>query len=326
MTGQISGGKHGVTQWPEIVPDADRVTAYTEAPSPIIVPTVLGISRDSLAYWQSMTCFFNKQWFPERDRVTLPFCFFHIVKYSETHTVETSKKRVIVYEPQEALQSVNVARDPVRPGLMQTIADNIVLEPKEYRLEVIVPFTPLGRYVRQGADVMQSLFDTFIGALGGKDMSSSSIDWMRTKINEEFTERAISAIGEVSSIPGLAQNNFSALDSGNMVNKNSLDAMFERGNILQFKTWMGQDYKYVVIVNKVLEKRGTEDDVWRGELTLRELPVLSLSRVTGATQAINRSWVMGMTNKLGALAFGKENVGFEVPAFRAVLQEDEQKE
>jgi hypothetical protein len=62
----------------------------------VLVRTVLNIERDVMQYWQGMTCLFNKWWFPEPDRKTLPFCTFHITNYSETQSATKSTKRVIL--------------------------------------------------------------------------------------------------------------------------------------------------------------------------------------------------------------------------------------
>jgi hypothetical protein len=123
-----------------------RVAEKEGDPVGIMVPTVLNISRDELAYWQNITYLYNRDWYIEQDRVTLPFCFFHIMKMSEDWQNETSKKRVILYEPASEKDSGEDASNPVRVGVMQTIVDNIVLQPKTYRIEAIVPFQPVGRY------------------------------------------------------------------------------------------------------------------------------------------------------------------------------------
>ena len=285
---------------------------------PIVVPTVLNLSRDMLQYWKSVTCFFNKWWFPERDRVTLPFCFFNIVKYSETHKASVSEKRVILYEPPEVTDAAVAAiRDPVRPGLMQTIADNAVISPKEYKLEIVVPFLPFGNNIRQGVDMMRTVTDIFINGEQGISGDSAAYILAQMADASTFTERARMALANQSAVFGSEHSH--PLDAESMVNKNSLDAMFERGNIIQFKTWMGFDYKYVIILDKTVEKRGTEDNVWRGSITLREMPVLSLAPVVGDVKPINRTWAVGTTDASGRLALGQERVSRTVPAFKALV-------
>jgi hypothetical protein len=59
------------------------------------------MSTDALEYWNSLTCFYDRYWTPEPDKVTLPICTFSVTDISPVYSVETSKKRVLVYEQKE---------------------------------------------------------------------------------------------------------------------------------------------------------------------------------------------------------------------------------
>jgi hypothetical protein len=267
--------------------------------APILVRTVVdGISKDAISYWQNMTCFFNQWWYPQPERITFPFCFFHITKYSESHSLETSKKRIIMYDPPEERGAQQTTRqDPVRRGLMQTMVDNTVIQPKTYNIEAIVPFLPFGRYVNQGVFV-GSVFNALAGQMGAAGISQSDIDYLERQLNTTgMLQRIKPAQRDQKFI--LEQETQTMTNSDAMVNKNSLDQMFETGAIVQFKTWMGFDYKYVIIRDKTIEKRAGEDDVWRVSMTLEEMPILSLTPIKGSTAKTDRTWTMGVVNRLG---------------------------
>lgn len=300
-----------------------------ESHNPVLVRTVLSLSRDAIAYWQNMTCFFNRWWTPDPDRVTLPFCFFHTVKYGESHKIETSQKRVIMYEPPESLGNRDLnLRDPVRHGLMQTIVDNAVIQPKEYRLEVIVPFMPFGRYVRQGV-ALSSLLSESLAFFGRDDsIAPSSIDYIQQQFSSVYgiTGLATAAGRAMDDQDNIIEKEIGNLmNSDGMVNKNSLDAMFARGSIVQFKTWMGFDYKYVIIADKTAEKRSTEDDVWRVSLTLKDLPILSLTPARGVSNRVDRAWMINTINRYGE-AVGSPRVSAQMPYYRALAVETEAEE
>jgi len=134
----------------------------------IIVPTVLQMATDALNYWTSMMCLYDRYWEPDPDRVTLPVCMFHVKKIVPARTVEVSKKRVILYEPQqdESITTEEKA-DQMRHGVMQSIVDNAVKQPVTYSAELIVPFQPIGRYVAEGAKTISDMIAAMSDLFGG---------------------------------------------------------------------------------------------------------------------------------------------------------------
>lgn len=272
---------------------------------PINVQTVLNIKQDSLNYWQNLTCFFNRWWYPEPDRITLPYCFFHIIKYTERDMLEIGEKRMILYEPPEEGVAAD-EKSPVRSGLMQTIADNIVIRPKEYELEVIVPFMPFGRYVKQGIETAK-LFTETLGVFGGVQggISADSVAYITDQLASVngyngYAQVANSAFTFQDDV--ITPESSGIISSDNQVNKNSLDAMFNQGVILEFKTWMGFDYKYVIITEKTAEKRPDEDDVWRVHLTLKEVPILTLAPKKGEVSSASKPWLTTAIDYYGNVA------------------------
>lgn len=257
----------------------------------IMVRTVLNLSKSTIDYWQNITCLYNPYWFSEQDRVTLPFCFFHVVKYSELSKAETSKKRIIMYSPPTEESGAQKMLDPIGQSAMQTIVDNTVIQPKTYRMELLVPFMPFGRYVRQGVELSSLITET----LNMLDVDRITLDNVKQQFRDAY------------GLEGFATHARYALDmqdtqlqNETMVNKHSLDAMFERGGVLKLKTWMQNTFKYITITDMTAEKRGSEDNYWRVDLTAEERPILSLTPLSGPLNKVDRDLkkIIGAYSKL----------------------------
>jgi hypothetical protein len=169
----------------------------------------------------------------------------------------------------------------MRPGVMQTITDNMVKQPKTYQLEIIIPFQPIGRYISEG---IKTYFDMVAG------FSDLLKDTSATDVWEGMFSTVFSLLKTANTAAEFA-GKLPNMDGVSYINKNSLEAMAESGRSLCMKMWTGFDYKYVVITGMSIEKKPLEDDVFRGTLQLQEMPVLA---VTPPRQmlpvVINRNW------------------------------------
>jgi hypothetical protein len=246
----------------------------------IIVPTVLQMAADAVSYWTSLTCLYDRYWTAEPDRVTLPICMFHIKKITSTFSNEVSKKRVILYEPEndEKISTADLA-DNMRPPVMQTIVDNAVKNPRTYTMEVIVPFQPIGRYVTEGVKTITDMI-TGIGDLVGGEGGAGLTNVWEGIFSSVFAllKTGSQLTGLVGKLPGMA--------GVSCINMNSLEAMAESCRTLCMKMWTGYDYKYVMITGLSYDKEPDEDDVFRATLTLQEIPVLSITRPKSRKPAV----------------------------------------
>jgi hypothetical protein len=240
----------------------------------VIIPTVLQIAEDAISYWTSMTCLYDKYHVVDQDRATLPFCLFHVTEITPIFAVETSKERIILYEPSgdEHLTAKEMSNQ-LRENVIRVVVDNSVKQPTIYQVEAIVPFQPLGRYVKQGVKTMTD---------------------MVTTIGEMFHEIAGDVLGSIFA-PAIAtvgmidkftdtMNKLQSMDGSAMINVNSLEAMASSCRVLCMKMWTGYDYKFVQMTNMTYKKRGTEDDVVRATFTLQEKPILAVSKPSNMTK------------------------------------------
>jgi hypothetical protein len=235
----------------------------------IIVPTVLQISSDILAWFTSMTCLYDRYWREEQERVTLPIAMFHVKKISEVWQTETSKKRVIMYEPPSSKPADNKLSDGLRTGVMQTVVDNIVRQPKTYQMEIIVPSQPVGRYIGEGIESSLAVINGIMGLFGDDVKGVADI------VSSVFSAGSaiLSMVRTAAEMAGKLPNR----DGVSFINKNSLEAMADSSRILTMKMWTGYEYKYVAITGMTLDKQPQEDDVFRGTLQLQEMPILTMT-------------------------------------------------
>jgi hypothetical protein len=287
----------------------NNVAALKGEPVGIVVPTVLNISRDELAYWEHITCLYNKDWYIEQERVTLPFCFFHITKMNKNWRNDLSQKRVILYEPPDETDSSEDMASPVREGAMQTITDNIVRQPKDYLVEAVVSFQPVGRYIREKAGyktadgqeragswgrVINSL-PALVGEMSQEenDYFNSQFETVRKKLEMGVTARDAVA----KNMSGEEYDESTAGSAGaSMVNVMSLEAMADNGSILILKSWDSYDYHYAAISELAVEKKPLEDDVVRATFRLQTMPILSIAPVEKEPVETNRAWVISVTD------------------------------
>jgi hypothetical protein len=263
----------------------------------IIVPTMLQMAADALNYWTSMTCLYDRYWSAEQDKVTLPVCMFHVKKITPTFSNDVAKKRVILYEPAEdGRTTAEQMADPLRAGVIQTVVDNAVKNPRTYNMEIIVPFQPIGRYIGEGVKTVSDLVVAFSDLLGGNGPGGFT-DWWEGIFSSVFSllKTANTAAEFAGKLPGM--------DSVSYINMNSLEAMADSCRTLCMKMWTGYDYKFVTITNMTYDKDPKEDDVFRAALTLQEMPVLAISKPNSLKiNLADRNWaVTAVTAAQGAL-------------------------
>jgi hypothetical protein len=237
----------------------------------IIVPTVLQMTTDAVNFWTGLTCLYDPYHIPEEGRDSLPICMFHVKKITSTFTNEVSKKRVILYEPVEDTRaSADIMADPLRAGVMQTVVDNVVKNPRTYNMEVIVPFKPVGRYMREGFKTITDMLGALRELLYADD---AILPWVDSAISSVY-----SGLNAVRSTLAIAEETLPSLGGASYINMNSLEAMADSCRTLCMKMWTGYDYKFVLITNMSYDKDPKEDDVFRATLSLQEMPVLAISK------------------------------------------------
>lgn len=279
------------------------VEVKTKKNQTLIIPTILQVASEELEYWTNMTCFYDKQWNFNPKLSTVPLCFFHIVSIREITVARTAEKRVIVYQaPKGSGADPSLVQSEAYRANMEVIMDNVVIQPKTYQMEVIIPATLIGPYIQQGMQKLNAMVDF---------MSQSDIVGTDTANKIETGMRvAQSAFDIVNGAAKVADKVLGAMETGSTqiatMNKNSLDAMISSGHELCFKKWTGYDYSYGVLTNVDITKKPTEEGVYRGTLSFQETPILNISqrdaRKAVSSVAANVSYYAAQTARVVNLA------------------------
>lgn len=250
----------------------------------VVIPTIIQTSSDFIDYWASMTCLYDPLWVADQnaEKVTLPIAYFHITGIREVGKTEVSKKRILLYEPQVD-NTADELSNAVRPSVMRSVMDNAVRDPKTYVINAILPYQPFGRYVTDGVSIIINTIGTFTALIGKYE--SSFMSYFSNAMSVVMA--AANVMASAAEIVGKLPN----MDGVSFINKNSLEAMWENTRFLCMKLWTGYEYKFVMITNVEFEKKGNEDDVFRVNIEVQEMPVLTLTKPKRLTlDPVDRNW------------------------------------
>ena len=232
--------------------------------------------KDTLDKINNITYVYDKNWdMNNSNKTTFPVCFFHVKSCHEAMTSEVSQKQMLFYNS----ASEETPSDPsLNSGLLNVVADNIVIKPKVYKLDVIIPYKEL------------LLIDSSMAV----DKMNSVIKYMynATNYDKGATKTAFSAWALMSApymqfvknlimnLTGLSYSSVRDWVSGVVqqpdFNKQSLEMMWKLRHIVKMKMWNSWEYKYVSIIDVDISKEGTEDGVYEATLTLQEMPIVTM--------------------------------------------------
>lgn len=247
--------------------------------------------KEALERLNNMTYIYDVNWNPNNtSKATFPVAFFHVKSQHEIMSSEVSQKQMLFYNS-HAMTKVGVpfmnalanASDPaLNSGLLNVVADNIVIKPKVYKLDVVIPYhnlTLLDQSFVFNTHTWSAMTEAFLG------VGSNKVDKATQKINA-WSTLSTPYLKYVKDLLRLLINqNYSQFDLNSWVsdtvqqpdyNKQSLEIMWQMRHIVKMKMWNSWDYKYVSIVDVDITKEGTEDGVYEATLTLQEMPIVSM--------------------------------------------------
>ena len=252
-------------------------TTYNESYNKkTIMPTVLRVTKEELDYWTNMTCFYDKNWEFNPKLSTVPISFMHITNVTEVTTAQGAEKRVIIYEaPQEKGKSAlpSVVAHPAHRSNLEVIMDNVVVQPKQYQMEVVIPASLIGPYHQQGLSRLTALVE-YMQRTGATD-DDSAVSNIASGI--QWAQVAIETFQTASDVLDTVLGATAGSTQMSTMNKNSIDAMAGSGHVVVFKRWTGYDYCYGIITKLDISKKPTEEGVFRGSITFQEAPILNIS-------------------------------------------------
>ena len=236
----------------------------------------------------NMTFIYDTNWNANNNpKPTLPVCFFHVKSNGqhEAMSSEISQKQMLFYnssaDTNASDASAGVEKDS---GLLNVVADNIVIKPKVFKLDVIIPYhnlTLLDQSFGFNTFTMQAVTSALIGKKTKADRADRAIssmmslsqpyftlvrDLLRTLLGTDYSA------GRQSNVDDFITN----VSGHSDYNKESLETMWRMRHILKMKMWNSWQYKYVAIVDMDITKEGTEDGVYEATLTLQEMPIVTM--------------------------------------------------
>ena len=244
-------------------------SANKENGSPLTFITGLKYDTNVVKALNNLTFLYDPNWEYESQNPTYPIAFFYVKKQTEDMASETSQKPMLFYNTE------GDKTDGVKAGLMNIVADNIIIKPKVYKLDVLVPMNMdtffSGGYFNTNNVVNTNAFMFSSGAnQGNKQLSSvmniasKTMGILRTLFTALYgTEISASSI-------------FTMLCQQQDYNKNSIEYMWRNRRILKLKMWTGWQFKYLVIQNFEVTKDGENGSFFEGTLTCQEMPIITL--------------------------------------------------
>lgn len=265
-------------------------SADKENGSPLTFITGLKYDTNVVKALNNLTFLYDPNWEYESQNPTYPIAFFYVKKQTEDMASETSQKPMLFYNTE------GDDTDGVKAGLMNIVADNIIIKPKVYKLDVLVPMNMdtffSGGYFNINNVVNTNAFMFSSGAnQGNKQLSSvmniasKTMGILRTLFTALYgTEISASSI-------------FTMLCQQQDYNKNSIEYMWRNRRILKLKMWTGWQFKYLVIQNFEVTKDGENGSFFEGTLTCQEMPIITLKNKSSATATTFMSKISSVLGK-----------------------------
>ena len=243
------------------------LTSLNRNVQPITVITGLRYNTSLVKIFNNLTFLYDPNWEYQQGEPTYPIAFFYVRSMTEQMSSDVSQKPMLFYN------TAGDSNDSTKGGLMNIVADNVVLKPKVYKLDIIIP--------ANGSTLKNSSFsfDAITNVNGflfsnGEFMGGSGLNLASRIVNI--------SLGVLETLfKGLYGTSVSASSICNMLlqqqdyNKASIEYMWSNRRILKLKLWNGWKFKYLIIKDFDVTKTGEDGDFYEGTLTCQEVPILT---------------------------------------------------
>ena len=239
--------------------------------------TALKFAARTASLLRNLTFLYDANWSPDGSS-SLPFAFFHVTKQEEVIRNEVSHKRVL-------LHSFGNAHEYSPTGALSVISDNIVPQPKVWRLSVLVPMCALLPFLEEVNERTETGLRFAATAIEGTSAGTSDV--LNTAADGMAVIRLLLKLFSVApSIVNYVTQDLVSADVADY-NRDSLEKMCHNRSILRMKEWSGWTYKYGVITNCSLSKEPLEENYYKGTIEFQEMPILTTNTVSvGAVSAV----------------------------------------
>ena len=246
------------------------LTSSNRKVQPVTVITGLRYKTSLVKVFNNLTFLYDPNWEYQQGEPTYPIAFFYVKSMTEQMSSDVSQKPMLFYN------TAGDSNDSTKGGLMNIVADNVVLKPKVYKLDIIVPAND------STLKNTSFSFDAITNVNGflfsnGEFKGSTGLDIASRIVNI--------SLGILETLfKGLYGTSVSASSICNMLlqqqdyNKASIEYMWSNRRILKLKLWNGWKFKYLIIKDFDVTKVGENGDFYEGSLTCQEVPILTFRR------------------------------------------------
>lgn len=265
------------------------LTSLNRNVQPVTVITGLKYNTSLVKAFNNLTFLYDPNWEYQQGEPTYPIAFFYVKSMTEQMSSDVSQKPMLFYN------TAGDSNDSTKGGLMNIVADNVVLKPKVYKLDIIVP--------ANGSTLKNSSFsfDAITNVNGflfsnGEFKGSTGLDIASRIVNI--------SLGILETLfKGLYGTSVSASSICNMLlqqqdyNKASIEYMWSNRRILKLKLWNGWKFKYLIIKDFDVTKVGENGDFYEGTLTCQEVPILTFRKQSESASLTALSKLSGALGK-----------------------------
>lgn len=276
------------------------LTSLNRNVQPVTVITGLKYNTSLVKVFNNLTFLYDPNWEYQQGEPTYPIAFFYVKSMTEQMSSDVSQKPMLFYN------SASDSTDSTKGGLMNIVADNVIVKPKTYKLDIIVP--------ANGSTLKNSSFsfDAITNVNGflfsnGEFKGSTGLDIASRIVNI--------SLGILETLfKGLYGTSVSASSICNMLlqqqdyNKASIEYMWSNRRILKLKLWNGWKFKYLIIKDFDVTKVGENGDFYEGTLICQEVPILTFraqSKSASLTALSKLSGALGKFQKTATDTFIK---------------------
>lgn len=268
----------------------DKVTlpvlkSLTKNTQPITFITGLKYNTSLVKVFNNLTFLYDPNWEYQQGEPTYPIAFFYVKSMTEQMSSDVSQKPMLFYN------TAGDSNDSTKGGLMNIVADNVVLKPKVYKLDIIVPAN--GSTLKNSSfsfDAINNVnsfllsnvkFKEGTGLVTASRTSNTSLN-PSLDISSKIANISLDILETL--FKGLYGTSISASSICNMLlqqqdyNKASIEYMWSNRRILKLKLWNGWKFKYLIIKDFDVTKVGENGDFYEGTLTCQEVPILTFRK------------------------------------------------
>ena len=236
--------------------------------------TALKFVSETASLLRNLTFLYDANWSPDGTN-SLPFAFFHITKQEEILRNDVSTKRVILHSFGATESVLSNAT-----GVLSVVSDNIVPQPKAWRLSVVVPMNAILPFLEEAEERIETGL-RFASTAVTDSLGSGMASLMNTAASGMTVLRLLTKLFTVSAdIVNYFTKDVTKWDVADY-NRDSLEAMCRNRSILRMKEWSGWTYKYGVITSCTLSKEPLEESYYKGTIDFQEMPILYAKQAPG---------------------------------------------